>query len=1136
MVDGVFVGIILVPSIAAIVLFALFTYLYQQTQETYFRAWQLGWAAYVLYFGLVSWNIFGQMTMLSRWAAKLCFVVTGLAIFVSVRLVKLPLHFHWYDAALALTGAVWSYLNVRSAATRAPLLVIGQLEIPYLEIEVGIAVLLACCGYRFFQLGRQRDSMGYRLLGISLGFWSVLLFSHQFHDVFEKFVGRMGHVFGPIPQMLLGISMVMVLYENERRSVQENLLAFSSLDVESTKLMSAPELAPSLHKILDRLMTALKVERAAICIHSHWREILPSVQQGFSPEFLSRMTDGDLSDSISTFVFRRGGWTVFRDLKEDLAHLPLTGDDRVLRLRAIFERERVEAMTCISLQTRDRAFGVILLPHKVVKKNFGSSHIRLLLGLAMQIGMTLENYVLMHKAQRRTKEYELLTQIGQVVSSRLDSDEVLRTVHKELGLLFDTDTFYVAFMDGDEIRFEYEFDDGQLMPKRTRRVANGLTEHIVSSGQPILCRSNMEELRRQLGVRPMGRPAKSFLGVPIYRYNQAIGVMAAMNYERENVYDQRDLEVMETSAGQVAVAMENARLFADEQRRARFLAFLNNVSKTAISSQDADQMLAEIVSEIQKNFSYDHFGIGLLDYATKDIEIKAEAGTTAKAQGKRVPLGVGILGRVARTNETALVQNTSESGHLMGILPDARSVLCIPLTYAETLMGVLNVESKHENAFAQQDVLILRTLADLLATALHNAFVFQKMQQQSITDGLTGIKTRRFFLEAVQAEGKRASRSGRPYSVVMIDLDKFKEVNDTLGHLEGDLVLARVGRLLEQKCRQSNVVARYGGDEFVILMPETGVEQAQILSERLRLWLATDPMLNERRITGSFGVASFPVHGSTVEDIVRVADAGMYVSKKGGGNRVSTAEEFAEGETSLQQRQLIASYVEGFLQREHTGPESADELVTTLRKLGSSVKDGSAAEVLMDAVRTLNRAAEAREVAAGHGEAVARYSDIIAHELALSDEEASDLVFAARVHDVGKIIVPEQILNKPSSLTEDEYHLVKTHTIVGAQIIATIPGSQRMCQFVRHHHERFDGAGYPDGLKGEQVPLGARIIAVAESYVDMMTDRPYAPARPQNEAIAELESLAGLQFDGMVVRILVRQLRGERIARAGTSD
>jgi diguanylate cyclase (GGDEF)-like protein len=467
-------------------------------------------------------------------------------------------------------------------------------------------------------------------------------------------------------------------------------------------------------------------------------------------------------------------------------------------------------------------------------------------------------------------------------------------------------------------------------------------------------------------------------------------------------------------------------------------------------------------------------------------------------------------------------------------MPESRSVLCMPLTYGETLLGVLNIESAKENAFAQQEVLILKTFADLLATALHNAFVFQKMQQHAITDGLTGIKTRRYFSEALLSEWKRASRSGRPFSVVLIDLDKFKQVNDTMGHLEGDLVLTRIGRLLEQKVRQSNVVARYGGDEFVVLMPETSIEQAQILAERLRLWIATDPMLNERKITGSFGVATFPVHGASIEDIIRVADAGMYVSKRAGGNRVSTVEEFHEGEAVVQQKALVSSYVEGFLRREHTNPDAAEELVQTLVKLGNAVKDGRNAEALTEAVMALTRAAEAREVyCSGHGESVARYAESIGRELKMSPEEIADLILAARVHDIGKIIIPEEILNKAGMLTVEEYNLVKTHADLGGRIVATMPGSTRLVQYVRHHHERFDGKGYPDGLKAEDIPLGARIIAAAEVFTNMTLERPYAPTRNTAQALEELESLSGLQFDGVVVRVLAQQVRGEKPARVG---
>ena len=464
-------------------------------------------------------------------------------------------------------------------------------------------------------------------------------------------------------------------------------------------------------------------------------------------------------------------------------------------------------------------------------------------------------------------------------------------------------------------------------------------------------------------------------------------------------------------------------------------------------------------------------------------------------------------------------------------MPGARSVLCIPISYGESLLGVLNIESQKEDAFLPQDRLIMNTLADLLATALHNAFVFQKLQQQSITDGLTGIKTRRFFFETLSSELKRASRSGRPISVVLMDLDKFKGVNDTKGHLEGDLVLARVGRLLEQKCRQSNVVARYGGDEFIILMPETGVEQALILAERLRLWIAQDPALVEHHITGSFGVGSFPVHGFSMEDIVRVADAGMYVSKHKGGDRVSTAEEIAEGETTAVRRRMISGYIEGFLQREHTGPEHLEELIATLKKM---LGEGENNALLRDAMETLTSAAESREqYSSGHGEMVARYSEIIARALNLPPEEIADLSFAARVHDVGKIFVPERILNKPGPLTEDEHYLLKWHARVGGEILATLPEGKKLQEAVHHHHESFDGGGYPDGLRGDKIPLWARIMAITDAYVNMTSERSYAAAKTSEQALEELEKMSGTRYDGMLVRILLRALKGERASNWG---
>ena len=1114
-------NMVILPGIVALLLFLVFTYLYEQSRQPYFRAWQLGWGAYSLHFGLDAWNARQPASAWVYLASSLLIVVMALCLFVSTRLMRERFRLRWYDAALALSGiglAVWSlrthYVNGAFH---------DDLEtLPHVRLEIGIAALLLYCSMRFYLFAHRRNSLAFRMLALALALWGGLMAVGQLVSPYSEVLGNAGHMLGPLPQMLLGIAMVMVLFENERNAVQENALAFSTLGVDPRRLLSAEDLIPSMTAVLDRLINPLPTRKAVICIAEQWRGVLPSVQRGFSPEIIQKLEKSGAGEYIVELAYRRGGFFTFRNMPEMTEPLPALPGGKFEDFKRVVAEEHIRHLTAVSLQTREHNFGVILFPHAELRV-FGSSNLRLLIGLALQIGLTLENYVVMHDAQRRTKEYELLTEIGQAISSRLDQDEILRTIQKELGQIFDTSEFYIAFQEGDQICFELETENNEVLPKRSRRVSNGLTELIIRTGQALLIRSDLEKTRERLGVVQVGgRAAKCFCGAPIMLGGRPAGAIVAMNTEHEYVFQQRDLEVMQTAAGQLSVAVENARLFAEELRRSKQLSFLNSISKMAISSEDAEQMLADIVAEIQKTFQFDHIGIGILDYVTKEIEIRAEAGATAHSRGKRIPLGTGIVGRVARSNERALVQNAGD-GHLVGVLPDSRAVLCIPITYGESLLGVLNVESREENAFSSQDVLIMSTLADLLATALHNTFVFQKLQQQSITDGLTGIKTRRFFWEALSSEWKRASRSGRPFSVVLIDLDKFKDVNDTFGHLEGDLVLARVGRLLEQRCRQSNVVARYGGDEFVILMPETSIDQAHALAERLRLWLAQDAMLAEHHISGSFGVASFPAHGFSAEDIIRVADAGMYSAKHSGGNRVSMVEEFSDGENVAAQRQQLSTYIEGFLQKDRTRPKDLEDLTSTLHRLCG---EDCNVQVLKESIEALARAGESREFhAAGHGEMVGRYTELIGRALALPPDELVELVYAAKVHDVGKIFVPERIITKQGPLNEEEFAQIKEHARIGAEIVATIPGSLMLQKAVEHHHEAFDGSGYPNGLRGEEIPLWARIVALADAFVNMTTERGFAAAKTTEQALAEIEKLSGTRYDGMLVRVLLRQLK-----------
>jgi len=185
--------------------------------------------------------------------------------------------------------------------------------------------------------------------------------------------------------------------------------------------------------------------------------------------------------------------------------------------------------------------------------------------------------------------------------------------------------------------------------------------------------------------------------------------------------------------------------------------------------------------------------------------------------------------------------------------------------------------------------------------------------------------------------------------------------------------------------------------------------------------------------------------------------------------------------------------------------------------------------LLKEAIESLSRAAESRELqASGHGDLVARYSEVIARALGLSAEDTADLVYAARVHDVGKIFVAERVLNKQGPLNDEEFFQIRMHAHIGAEVVGTIPHSEMMREAIEHHHQRFDGSGYPDGLRGEQIPLWARIIGLADAYANMVTEQSFSAARTPDQALEELVHMSGTRFDGMLVRLLLRGLKTER--------
>lgn len=358
----------------------------------------------------------------------------------------------------------------------------------------------------------------------------------------------------------------------------------------------------------------------------------------------------------------------------------------------------------------------------------------------------------------------------------------------------------------------------------------------------------------------------------------------------------------------------------------------------------------------------------------------------------------------------------------------------------------------------------------------------EELARVSRADSLTGCLNRRGFEERAAGELADALRRSRPLAIVLLDLDDFKAVNDAHGHATGDEILrSTVGRMVDL-LRPIDAVARMGGDEFALLLPEIDHEQSLTVAGRVQSALA-------ERAQASLGVASYPRHGSTLEALLAHADAELYTAKSGGS---STAAEAARATTELSWAAALAQAVDARM-------------------------DGS------------------RE----HSSQVSEYASAMAERLGWDERQVRMLRLAAMVHDIGKIAVPDHVLRKPGPLTESEFREIMRHPEAGERIISRIAGLEPIAPWIRHSHERIDGAGYPDHLSGERIPAASRLLLVADAFDAMAHDRPYKRGLTLEQALAELRANAGTQFDRRCVELLegylAEQAEADAAGEAGAS-
>jgi diguanylate cyclase (GGDEF)-like protein len=420
-------------------------------------------------------------------------------------------------------------------------------------------------------------------------------------------------------------------------------------------------------------------------------------------------------------------------------------------------------------------------------------------------------------------------------------------------------------------------------------------------------------------------------------------------------------------------------------------------------------------------------------------------------------------------------------------------VLC-PIVSKKRLVAILALSKKQGRGhYTRDDIDLVTMLAKESAVAIENAQIYEHAKEQADMDGLTGLHNHRSFQDCYNREIEHCALSGDDFSLLFIDLDFFKTYNDIYGHAMGDEILKEVGRIIKTSIRETDIGARYGGDEFAVILRQSTGEEARIVGERIRGKIETCMKDKGITLTCSIGIACWRVDGVARDAIIQAADKAVYAAKQTGRNKIVMASEIDTAATTL--------------------PEKV------------AVPDNNAA--IDNIVFSLASTVDARDhYTFGHSKVVCKHAAELAKAIGYDAAGIRRIRAAALLHDIGKLSLPDSILTKRGPLTDDEWEMIKHHPELALDIIKYIVGLRDCIDAILYHHERYDGQGYPKGLKGKDIPLDARIMAIADAYDAMKSERNYKErGMTEDEALTELMRCSGTQFDPELIETFVKMRR-----------
>ena len=440
-----------------------------------------------------------------------------------------------------------------------------------------------------------------------------------------------------------------------------------------------------------------------------------------------------------------------------------------------------------------------------------------------------------------------------------------------------------------------------------------------------------------------------------------------------------------------------------------------------------------------------------------------------------------------------------------------KSVIVVPLIAQEKEFGWFCVfSSREELATTEMDFLGL--FAKQIEMAITIADLFQAVREQAVTDGLTGLYNRRYFEEALAKEVQRAKRQNQPFSIIGIDLDFLKKINDTYGHNFGDLAIKTIANVLKSNARSVDVPARIGGEEFNVLLPGISSQGAMIAAERIRKSIESAEIDTIGHITGSLGVATYFEHSENIDELLELTDQAMYTSKRNGRNQVTLAQPISE---TYWQEVAVNTFID--ILSKNRIPKIKHLSKDLCEKLKSQNNNETSQEALYSVADTLTKIYNPM-----HSAGVTKNKILCAITLAkrfdLSKEEIDNLKVAVLLYDIGNLMLPEELLQKSSPLTPEEREHIKNHPVIAArEILKPISCIQDVLPIIEHHHENWDGSGYPNKIEKEEIPLTSQIILIIDEYFALIEQRPYRSKMSTKDALEIIKSDAGKKWNKTLV-------------------